>query len=32
VADWQDPSLIPDNLPEHQALIKMLGTLMDSTQ
>jgi|GEM_PF-415312 len=31
VTDWQNPNLIPDNLPEHQALIKMLGTLEDET-
>jgi hypothetical protein len=31
VPDWSDPSLIPDNLPGHQALIKMLGTLEDTS-
>ncbi|HVW71887.1 MAG TPA: hypothetical protein VHB93_01905 [Candidatus Paceibacterota bacterium] len=28
---WQNANLIPDNLPEHQALIKMLGTLEDQS-
>jgi hypothetical protein len=27
VKDWTDPKLIVDNLPQHQALLKMLGTL-----
>jgi hypothetical protein len=27
VMDWSDNDLIPSNLPEHQALAKMLGTL-----
>jgi len=31
VKDWQNPSLIEDNLPAHQALIKMLGTLEDQS-
>src|SRR5262249_13461451 len=31
VASWTDPRLIPDNLPPHQALVKMLGTLEEST-
>ena len=31
VTNWTDANLIPDNLPEHQALIKMLGTLEDDT-
>jgi hypothetical protein len=31
VKGWMDPSLIPDNLPAHQALIKMLGTLEDTS-
>jgi hypothetical protein len=31
VMNWMDPALIPDNLPAHQALIKMLGTLEDSS-
>lgn len=31
VTDWQNASLIPDNLPVHQALLKMLGTLEDDT-
>ncbi|MFZ1987872.1 MAG: hypothetical protein WAV21_02450 [Minisyncoccia bacterium] len=31
VNDWMKPNLIVDNLPENQALIKMLGTLVDST-
>lgn len=31
VQNWQSPSLIPDNLPQHQALIKMLGTLEDAS-
>lgn len=31
VINWTSPSLIPDNLPQHQALIKMLGTLEDSS-
>jgi hypothetical protein len=29
--DWTNPSLIPDNLPEHKALITMLGTLEDTS-
>ncbi len=29
VMNWSSPSLITDNLPNHQALIKMLGTLSD---
>ncbi len=31
VANWTNANLIPDNLPEHQALLKMLGTLEDAT-
>jgi hypothetical protein len=31
VSDWSSPSLIPDNLPQHQALVKMLGTLSDTS-
>lgn len=31
VKNWSSPNLIPDNLPEHQALLKMLGTLEDSS-
>ncbi len=27
VEKWTDPSLVIDNLPEHKALLKMLGTL-----
>ena len=29
VTNWTSPTLITDNLPNHQALIKMLGTLED---
>jgi len=31
ITNWTDANLITDNLPEHQALIKMLGTLEDET-
>jgi hypothetical protein len=31
VLNWTSPNLITDNLPHHQALIKMLGTLQDSS-
>jgi hypothetical protein len=30
VTNWTDPSLIVDNLPEHQALLRMLATLQVS--
>lgn len=31
VMNWTSPTLIVDNLPQHRAFIKMLGTLEDST-
>lgn len=32
VAGWADPGLIADNLPEHRALLRMLGTLQFAGQ
>lgn len=30
VSQWTDPELVVENLPEHQALIRLLGTLQSS--